>query len=66
MKRPKGTPKTASAAAETAREREARYFAGYEAISDNDEDFQAIARIGIENLRDMDREEPSAANPTKP
>jgi hypothetical protein len=66
MKRPKGTPTTASAPAETAREREARYFAGHEAIPDNDEDFQAIVRIGIEDLRDMDREEPSAANPTKP
>jgi metal-responsive CopG/Arc/MetJ family transcriptional regulator len=32
-------------------ELEARYFAGYQAIPDNDEDFKAIARIGAETLR---------------
>ena len=33
-------------------EREARYFAGYRAIPDGgDEDFQAIERVAIEDLR---------------
>lgn len=32
-------------------EREARYFAGYQAIPDSDEDFTAIARMGAETLR---------------
>jgi hypothetical protein len=66
MKRPKLTPKRASGPAGTSSEREARYFAGYEAIPDNDENFEAIARIGIEGLRNLDREEPSPASPNKP
>lgn len=32
-------------------EREARYFAGYQAIPDTDEDFEGIARLGAEMLR---------------
>jgi len=32
-------------------EREARYFAGYEAIPDTDDDFEGVARIGAELLR---------------
>ena len=33
-------------------EREARYFAGYTAIPDRgDKDFEAIERVGIEDLR---------------
>jgi metal-responsive CopG/Arc/MetJ family transcriptional regulator len=32
-------------------EREARYFAGYQAIPDNDEDFEGIAAIATETLR---------------
>jgi metal-responsive CopG/Arc/MetJ family transcriptional regulator len=32
-------------------EREARYFAGYEAIPDNDEDFKGVARLGAAVLR---------------
>ena len=40
---------------ETEAEREARYFAGYEAIPDgNDEDFKAIQRLAIESLRDSE------------
>lgn len=36
-------------------EREERYFAGYRAIPDtDDEDFKAIERAGIEDLRDTD------------
>lgn len=35
-------------------EREERYFAGYRAIPDgDDEDFAAIERAGIEDLRDL-------------
>ena len=32
-------------------EREARYFAGYEAIPDTDDDFQGVTRLGAEALR---------------
>lgn len=39
--------------AETDAQREARYFAGYEAVPDGaDEDVKAIPRLAIENLRD--------------
>jgi hypothetical protein len=38
--------------AETEAEREARYFAGYQALPDgDDEDFMAIQRLAIEALR---------------
>jgi len=32
-------------------ERESRYFAGYEAIPETDDDFQGVARLGAEALR---------------
>ena len=36
-------------------EREARYFAGYRAIPDgDDDDFKAIERVGIEDLKDAE------------
>lgn len=43
-------------------DREARYFAGYEAIPDNDEDFKAVERAGVEDLRDT---RDSVAKPTE-
>ncbi|HEX9494530.1 MAG TPA: hypothetical protein VGA38_02080 [Candidatus Limnocylindria bacterium] len=40
---------------ETDAEREARYFAGYQAIPDaDDEDFEAINRLAIEMLRESE------------
>ncbi len=44
---------------ETEAEREARYFAGYEAIPDDDEDFKAIERLAIESLRDSEDDRPT-------
>jgi len=41
--------------AETAPDREARYFARYEAVPDDDEDFKAIGRLGIESLRELEQ-----------
>ena len=35
-------------------EREARYFAGYQAIPDTDDDFQGITRLGAELLGRID------------
>ena len=49
--------------AETEREREARYFAGYRAIPDDDEDFAAVSAIGIEELRGLDDAGPSPLKP---
>ncbi len=45
---------------ETEAEREARYFAGYQAIPDgDDEDFKAIGRLAIETLRELEDQGPT-------
>lgn len=36
---------------QTEADREARYFAGYEAIPDTDEDFKGVSRVAAETLR---------------
>jgi len=38
---------------QTEAEREARYFAGYEAIPDTDEDFNGLSRLAAETLRKL-------------
>lgn len=38
---------------QTEAEREARYFAGYDAIPDTDEDFAGIARVAAKTLREL-------------
>ena len=44
---------------ETEAEREARYFAGYQAIPDaDDEDFKALDRLAIESLRESEDQPP--------
>ncbi|GAC1459451.1 MAG: hypothetical protein NVS1B1_04140 [Candidatus Limnocylindrales bacterium] len=38
---------------QTEAEREARYFAGYEAIPDTDEDFKGLSRLAAQTLRKL-------------
>jgi metal-responsive CopG/Arc/MetJ family transcriptional regulator len=38
---------------QTDAEREARYFAGYEATPDTDDDFKGVARLAAETLRKL-------------
>ncbi|MDP9245482.1 MAG: hypothetical protein M3O64_02415 [Chloroflexota bacterium] len=50
-----------SSPTETEAEREARYFAGYRAIPDDDADSQAWCRAAIEGLRSADLDVPPAS-----
>ena len=59
MERQTGAKRPAPAESEA--ELEARYFAGYQAFPDDDEDFRAIDRMAVESLQQLDRDDPPPA-----